>query len=96
MIELCNSPAKVVKIPIPTKCFWENFEVSKNIFFQVIETKSLMALYMIMGICTPAELINISHVSKYVGGTPSFDTKQGNFLLMMVIELPSLSAQYIK
>ena len=50
MIELCNSPAKVAKIPIPTKCFWENFEVSKNIFFQVIETKSLMALYMIMGI----------------------------------------------
>ena len=50
MIELCNSPAKVVKIPIPTKCFWENFEVSINIFFQVIETKSLMALYMIMGI----------------------------------------------
>ena len=39
-----------MKIPIPTKCFWENFEVSKNIFFQVIETKSLMALYTIMGI----------------------------------------------
>ena len=61
MIELCNSPAKLAKIPIPTKCFWENFEVSKNIFFQVIETKSLMALYTIMGI------VSIFYMVRYCG-----------------------------
>jgi hypothetical protein len=32
VIELCNSAAKVVKNPVSTKCFGENFEVPIKYF----------------------------------------------------------------
>jgi hypothetical protein len=40
VIELCNSAAKVVIISVPTKCFGENYENPKNLFIQLIKTKS--------------------------------------------------------
>ena len=49
MIELCISAAKIAKIPVSTKYFEVNFEVSNNIFFQVIETKSMKALFITTG-----------------------------------------------
>ena len=57
MIELCNSAAKVAKILVPAKCFRENFVVSKNILFQVLEIKRLKALFIITGIGSPSFMI---------------------------------------
>jgi len=45
VIELCISAAKIAKIPVSTKYFEVNFEVSNNIFFQVIESNSMKALF---------------------------------------------------
>ena len=49
MIELCNSATKLVKKLVPYKCFEENFAVSENIFFLVIESKNLKALLIMAG-----------------------------------------------
>jgi hypothetical protein len=50
VIELCNSATKVAKNLVPTKCFGDNFDDSKNLGFQVIESKSIKALFIITGI----------------------------------------------
>jgi len=50
VIELCNSATKVAKNIVPTKCFGDNFDDSKNLGFQVIESKSIKALFIITGI----------------------------------------------
>ena len=51
MIELCLSAANVDKKSVSTKCFDENFEVLKNIFFLVLDILSLMTLYRLWTCC---------------------------------------------
>jgi hypothetical protein len=42
-----KSGAKVANNPVPTKCFEENFDASKNILLRVLENDELMAQYTI-------------------------------------------------